>query len=83
MSFDFDSSFVFHSHTIFWGFNAAVSTAPALLGPALRSANFPLFATFSGWTNSVLSGRHPRLMTAGAKSRTIARTQNLKQHPVN
>ena len=35
MSFDnFNSSFVFHSHTIFWGFNAAVSTAPALLGPA-------------------------------------------------
>ena len=27
--------------------------------------------------------RHPRLMTAEAKSRTIARTQNLKQHPVN
>lgn len=49
----------------------------------LRSANFPLFAAFSGWTNSVLSGRHRRLMTAEAKSRTIARTQNLKQHPVN
>ena len=38
MSFDFNSSFVFHSHTIFWGFNAAVSTAPALLGPADKVA---------------------------------------------
>ena len=63
-------------------FVAFVTRLSFQLSP-LRSANFPLFAAFSGWTNSVLSGRHPRLMTAEAKSRTIARTQNLKQHPVN
>ena len=58
MSFDFNSSFVFHSHTILWGFNTAVSTAPALLGPAAFAATVSPASKDENATLSVTHTNH-------------------------